>query len=152
MGCEMPLTRGCEEKPKMPLVSKRYSLFLIIIVLAGLALACARAGEIITDAEATQRALPTATPELDLSAEAAFQIGETAQTVGGQGVGALVPLYGEPGGRFFSSQINANELVVIIELGQDPDGDVWYQVEGTAGSGWIHGDSLTEPVDLSVDE
>jgi len=123
------------------------------VLLASFALACARSGEIISDAEATQRALPTVTPVLDLSDEAAFQIGETASVFGGGDFGALVPLYGEPDGRFFTSQVRHTTLVVIIQLGQSEDGDVWYQVEGNAGSGWIHGDNLVEAVeDLGTSE
>lgn len=130
---------------------KRTIAFLALFLLLVLAsLACARAGQILPDAEATELARPTATPVLDLSAEAEYQIGETADVVGGS-FGALVPLYGQPGGRFFTSQIRNRDLVVILELGLDENGNIWYLVEGQAGKGWIRGENLTQP-DLSVTE
>ncbi len=115
-------------------------------------LACAQAGQIVSDAEATQLALPTATEQLDLSAQAEHQIGDTVVMVGGD-FGALVPLYGQPGSRFFTSQIRHGDVVRVEELGIDEDGVIWYQVEGLAGSGWIWGDHIAaSDTDLSVDD
>ncbi len=136
----------------MPLVIKRHTLLVMVALLALVALACERSGEIITDAEATQRSLPTEVVFVDLSENAKFQIGETASTFGGTEFGAIVPLYGEPGGRFFTSQVLNNTLVVIIELGLDEDGNIWYKVEGNAGQGWVADKNLVEAVeDLGVD-
>lgn len=130
--------------------SIRFAAVIGVLVLA--TLACARAGEILPDAEATRRALPTATPVLDLSDEAEYQIGETVSMLGGN-FGALVPLYGQPGANFFTSQIRHGTIVVILELGLDEDGVVWYLVEGQAGSGWIWGEHIGPiEIDLGVDE
>lgn len=106
--------------------------FLLLI----LAMACAQSGEILSDAEATIVARPTATEYVDLSGEALYQIGENVTIFGGS-YGALVPLFGEPGSRFFSSQINNGALVSILNQALDKDGNIWYFIEGTAGSGWI---------------
>jgi hypothetical protein len=121
-----------------------------VLIMAALALmlaslACAQAGRVVTDAEATQLAMPTATIEVDVSAEAEYQVGEEAIVVGGS-YGALVPLFANPGANFFSSQILANSPVTILLLGQDSQGRIWYQVEGQAGSGWLLGENL-RPVD-----
>jgi hypothetical protein len=129
--------------------TSRTKLLLLAIAAIGLAaLACAQSGEILPDAEATLQAIPTATPVVDVSAEAEYQVGEQAQIFGGS-FGALVPLYGEPGGRFFSSQIPNGSLVSILQLGQGPEGDIWYEVEGNAGKGWIRVENLQVPdIDL----
>ncbi|MQC27261.1 MAG: hypothetical protein DWG76_07420 [Chloroflexi bacterium] len=129
---------------------RNLSLLLAVGALGLAALACARAGEILPDDIATEQAIPTATPVRDLSAQAEYQIGEQAQIFGGS-FGALVPLYGQPGSRSFTSQIQNNSIVIIIELGLDEDGNVWYEVDGQAGQGWLRGANL-QPVqiDLSV--
>jgi hypothetical protein len=120
------------------------SLLLAFGGLALAALACAQAGEIFSDAEATQRAIPTATEVVDLSGEAEYQIGEEVQIFGGT-FGALVPLYGEPGGRFFTSQVPNGSLVSVLELGLADTGEIWYEVEGNAGRGWIRAANLIPP-------
>ena len=116
-------------------------LILTVLVLMFSSLACARAGRVVSDAEATQLALPTATIEVDLSGEGEYQVGDEAIVVGGS-YGALVPLFANPGANFFSSQILANTPVTILSLGQDAEGNIWYEVSGIAGSGWLLGENL----------
>lgn len=137
----------------MALQHKRIlKISLLVALLATVGLACAQAGQIVSDAEATNIAQPTATPALDLSGEAEYQVGEQAQIVGGT-FGALVPLYGEPNGRFFTSQVPVNALVTVLQLGQDVNGLIWYEVEGNAGQGWIRAANLRPPdIDLGVEE
>lgn len=115
---------------------RRIAIGLAFVIALSPILACAQSGEILSDAEATVRAIPTPTEVVDLSSTALFQIDTTAEVVGGS-TGFLVPLYGSPGARFFSSQITAGETVVIQEHGLDEDGVIWYEVEGLAGSGWL---------------
>lgn len=132
--------------------SKTFRIAALILALSFSALACARAGQILSDAEATQLALPTATPQLDLRSQAEYQVGETVTMVGGN-FGALVPLYGQPGSRFFNSQIRHGAIVIILELGLAEDGVIWYSVEGQAGTGWIWGEHIAPvEIDLSVDD
>ncbi len=136
----------------MLLQSKRVRTVALILALSLAVLACAQSGQILPDAEATQLALPTATPVLDLTAQAEYQIGQTVTMVGGS-FGALVPLYGQPGSRFFTSQVRHGEIVIILELGIDEDGLIWYSVDGQVGSGWIWGEHLAAvDIDLSVDD
>jgi len=133
-------------------LSKSYSFAILLTILAMSVLACAQAGQIVSDGEATQLALPTATTQVDVSDQAEYQVGETVSMVGGS-FGALIPLYGQPGSRFFTSQIRHGEIVLILDLGIDEDGVIWYSVEGQAGSGWIWGDHIeSTDIDLSVDE
>jgi hypothetical protein len=128
------------------------SLLLTLAALALASLACAQAGSIFSDEQATQEAIPTTTVVVDLTGEAEYQIGENAQIFGGS-FGALVPLYGDPGGRFFTSQVPNGSLVTILELGRDENGVIWYEVEGNAGRGWIRAENLQESdLDLSVQE
>jgi hypothetical protein len=130
--------------------SLRFAVILAAFMLA--TIACAQAGQILSDADATQIALPTETPVLDLVSQADYQIGESVSMVGGN-FGALVPLYGQPGGNFFTSQIRHGTIAVILELGQAADGVIWYLVESDAGAGWIWGEHIGPAVeDLSVDE
>jgi hypothetical protein len=130
--------------------SLRFAAVIGAIVLA--TMACAQAGQILSDADATQIALPTATPVLELSGQADYQIGEPVVMVGGN-FGALVPLYGQPGANFFTSQIKNGTLAIILELGQAEDGVIWYLVASDAGEGWIWGEHIGPvEIDLSVDE
>jgi len=130
--------------------SNSYSLLALLAVLIVSAMACAQAGQILPDAEATQIALPTATTQVDVSAQAEYQVGQTVSMFGGS-FGALVPLYGQPGSRFFSSQVSNGEQVVVLELGIDEDGLIWYLVDGQAGTGWIWGEHL-ELLDVDLSE
>ena len=122
--------------------------FFAVLALAGLA--CAQAGKILSDAEATAEALPTPTVVVDLSDVADFQNGQVTTIVGGDS-GALVPLYANPGARFFSSQVLHGEEVTILATGIDEDGGLWYEVDGLAGRGWTTTDHL-EPVEIDLSE
>lgn len=118
-------------------------LMLVFCVLT-LGFASTRAGRVVSDAEATQLAIPTATIEVDLSAEAEFQVGDPAVIFGGT-YGALVPLFSGPGARTFSSQVLNNTAVTILSIGQGPDGTIWYELQALAGTGWLTGENLNPP-------
>jgi hypothetical protein len=121
-------------------------LFLMLVLcVATLGFASSRAGRVVSDVEATELAIPTATTEIDLSAQAEFQVGDPAVVFGGS-YGALVPLFSGPGARTFSSQVLNNTAVTILALGLDPDGvTIWYQVQALAGTGWLTGENLNPP-------
>ena len=116
----------------------RYRLALMIGGFLVISLACGilPVGEIVPDGEATRIALPTATPTPDLSILGAFAVGEEVLITPG-GYGALVPLLGGPGDRFFTSQIRSGEIVVIESIRLSEDGVTWYQVNGQMGAGWL---------------
>jgi hypothetical protein len=121
-----------------PIAIKKFVLVLTLIITG---LACSRAGELITAEEATRRAVPTATTELLSIEGAAFAVNDEAVIVGGSS-GALVPLYGRAGDRFFSSQVLAGTEVVVSAIDRQPDGVFWYEVEGMMGDGWLREGNL----------
>ena len=132
-------------------LSRKQKLFGLSFVFVALSLACAQAGDILTEAEATRRARPTATIEVDLTDVAIFAVDELVQIFADH-LGALVPLYKVPGERFFASQISNRELVLIQNQGIDADGGIWYYIDGQAGEGWITEELLRVPeIDLSVE-
>lgn len=117
---------------------RRLAKFSLLLIFIGLA--CNQAGEVLTIEEATERARPSPTVivlELDV---AEFDVGDEVIIVGGSS-GALVPLFGNAGDRFFSSQVMAGEEAIILGL-QDIEGVVWYQVEGLMGAGWLEEEHL----------
>lgn len=120
-----------------------YRLALLIGGLMVISLACGLlpVGEIVPDGEATRISLPTATPTPDLSVLGAFAIGEEVLITPGS-YGALVPLFGGPGDRFFTSQIRSGEIVVIESVRISEDGVTWYQVDGQMGAGWLTEDNI----------
>ena len=115
------------------------SFFLAVIFACGYfgSLAYANSGQILTNAEATEYYLATPTVEAgDLTGLATFQVGDELEVEGGL-FGALVPLFGNPGGRFFISQVLQGTPVTVLELGIDAEGVIWYRVEGLMGTGWL---------------
>lgn len=103
-------------------------------------IACEQAGKIVTDAEATLTAMPTATV-VSLEIEASkFKLGDEVVIIGGLS-GALVPLYGSAGAKFFSSQVLHGTKVAVLGL-LEIDGVIWYQIEGLIGAGWLLDDHL----------
>lgn len=123
------------------ITAKKLLLLAIVLILTGIA--CQYAGEIITSADATQRALPSATPTSDISIESKFREGDTVVVVGGQ-FGALVPLYTDPGSNDLGSQV-MNNTTVIIDGVRIVDVETWYQIAGMAGEGWIREENLKTP-------
>lgn len=126
--------------------------WLTIVLLAALVFGCAwlfqfaysHAGRVVPDAEATQLAIATATTEVDLTAVAKFQVGDSAVVFAGT-YGALVPLFSGPGSRSFSSQIPNTSAVTILSIGIDDNQVIWYEVQALAGVGWLKEENLVEP-------
>lgn len=115
-------------------------ILLAISALVFSVIACEQAGKIITDAQATQTAIPTATVVIFELENAIFDVGDEVVIIGGN-FGALVPLYGSAGARFFSSQVLHGTHVAVLGL-DEIDDVVWYQIEGLIGNGWILADHL----------
>ena len=121
----------------------RFSLFLMIAVLLLAGLACKQSGQIITSAEATQRAIPTITPTQEiLEAEGAeFAPGDEIVFAGS---GFLVSVRSEPGNPSALSHAARGDSGVIISS-ELYNGEVWYQVKSVAGDGWVPAENVAAP-------
>ncbi|MCH7663493.1 MAG: hypothetical protein IH859_06455 [Chloroflexi bacterium] len=111
-------------------------------------LACAQAGKVITDAEATQTAIPTATVVILELEAAVYDVGDEVVIIGGK-FGALVPLYGSACAQFFSSQVLYGTEVEVLGL-QECEDIVWYQVEGLIGQGWLLVDNIVSAEEFVI--
>ncbi|MDH5505652.1 MAG: hypothetical protein OEZ02_00345 [Anaerolineae bacterium] len=121
--------------------NKTTIIVLILFTLMVLpALACKAAGSIEPSAEATRLAAPSVTPTSEGNSKGIYKVDDEVTIVGGS-YGALVPLYGNPGDRFFSSQVLAGTDVVVIAIRTQGD-VVWYEVSGNAGNGWLKEENL----------
>ncbi|MBN2556868.1 MAG: hypothetical protein JXA97_13090 [Anaerolineales bacterium] len=103
-------------------------------------LACARAGEVVSPAEATRRVEATQAAVLtpDVALEAIFGVNSTVEFIGEQ---YLIPLQAEPGDVVAESHVPRGEFGIV--LGSELlDGEVWYFVDSTSGQGWIREESL----------
>ncbi len=123
-------------------------ILLAVSALLLAAFACTQAGEVITDAEATRRALPTATVVIFELDAAEFDVGDKVVIVGGK-FGALVPLYGSACVQFFSSQVLYGTDVEVLGL-QECDDNVWYQIEGLIGQGWLLVDNIVSAEEFEL--
>lgn len=121
--------------------AKKTIIFVVVaLMLASMACAGIPSGEIISAEDATRTAKPTATTELNELVGAKFSVGDTAVIIGGR-FGALVPLFGNPGDAFFSSQVLNGTVVTVLGIQQLGD-VIWYRVEGMTGEGWLIEENL----------
>ncbi len=120
---------------------ERRKLTLILAVLSLLfifSLACKQSGEIITPAEATQRYEATQTAaelgDVVTSVEGAeFAPGDRAVLTS---AGHLVGLFKEADGKSpFSYATRGDEVTVTSAV--EIEGVIWYQIDSTAGDGWL---------------
>lgn len=119
----------------------QFSLLLTLFVLVASILACQQSGEIISDAEATARAMPTATATA-IVAEGSLEPGTVAYLVGKV---YLISLVDAPGSfRMIAGQERGVEVVVLQStLYED---EIWYLVDAPTGEGWVPEENLsTEP-------
>lgn len=101
-------------------------------------LACAQAGEILSPAEATARAeearsptRPAVTPESAGGAE--FQPGDSVKFIS---TGNIVPLMRNPGDSSAFVRASAGDTATVLGS-QEVQGELWYQVNGASGEGWV---------------
>ncbi len=115
------------------------SLSAVLGVLFAATLACSQAGEILTPAEATARAMPTAAPTASGEVVGTqFSIGDTVEFVSS---GYLVPIYQKPGDRTAFSHAARGDTGTVI--GSEMVGDVlWYHVDSVAGLGWVQNEYI----------
>jgi hypothetical protein len=97
------------------------------------ALACAKAGEIVTSEEATRRAEEANiyVPVESVDTEGP-QIGDRVLLAGRS---FLVNLLDAPGGRIQGGQERGAE--VVIEDIAAREGELWYRVRASTGTGWV---------------
>ncbi len=114
---------------------KKLSLFFALLALLLASLACSKAGKILTPAEATASAMPTAVPTL-ASAETSdtLQIGDSAYLINKS---YLVNIFDAPGSKKIVTAQERGAEVTILQVSQAPDGSLWYQIEAPAGTGWV---------------
>jgi hypothetical protein len=132
----------------------------VLLVLFSASLACERAGEVLTPAEATARAeqatarareeqiVPTATSKPTTEGSA----GEPAEPEGPQigdvvylgGTGYLIRLVDKPGGtRMIAGQEKGVEIEILNVT--EYEGEKWYLVDAPTGEGWVPAENvLTE--------
>lgn len=127
----------------MDLMNKCFRPYWLIGLLLLSGLACAQAGEILTPAEATARALESSTPAADSGRSSELmhttgpQIGQEA-TLTGQNF--LVNLQAEPDGPVVGGLERGAE-VTILDLASY-EGQLWYQIRGSTGEGWVRAENL----------
>jgi hypothetical protein len=121
----------------------RTSLWLVLGVLVLASLACKQAGEIITDAEATQRAMPTVTPTLAIRevADSEFKAGDEVVFAG---KGYLVPFYANPGDERVLTHAARGDRGTVLNAVMY-EGELWYEIQSVAGHGWAPADSIAAP-------
>jgi hypothetical protein len=116
-------------------MTKRSVLLMALLVLLTASLACSKAGKILTPAEATASAMPTAVPTVEtMAGEHGLAPGDTAYLVNRS---YLVNFYDAPGSKKIVTAQQRGVEVKILNIGQAPDGTIWYQVEAPAGTGWV---------------
>ena len=127
---------------------KRKNLTLVLAALSLLfllSLACKQSGEILTPAEATQRYEATqAAQSGDVVVEAEGAVYDPGDQAVLTSEGHLVGLYKEADARTpFSYATRGDEVMITSSV--DIEGVIWYQIESTAGDGWLPGNNL-EPL------
>jgi hypothetical protein len=122
--------------------SARRAVVLAIGLLVLASLACSQAGEILSPEEATARAIEAEKPDIVMTADVAggvdFNPGDEIEFVG---AGYLVPLKKNPGDRSAYSHAGRGDLGVVLGS-QVVEGEVWYQVDGPSGEGWVQAENL----------
>lgn len=135
----MPSILVCVEGTK-PTMEKR-SIILLVAVISVLfisSLACSQSGKILTSAEATERAKPTAVPTAE--AHIGFQVGETVYLTNKS---FLVNMMSEPGGNRMIATQQRGAQVNILQA-TTVDGELWYFIEAPTGKGWVPEENITD--------
>jgi len=113
-------------------------LAMFVAVLFVSTLACSQSGRIITSAEATEMAKPTAIPTAEL--QEGFQVGDVVYLTNKS---FLVSLMDAPGSK---KMIAGQERGVQVEILQATtvDGVLWYFIKAPTGQGWVPEDNITD--------
>jgi len=120
-------------------VVKRSFIFVLFFVCALIisTLACSRSGRILTTAEATEMAKPTAVPTAELVE--GYQVGDIVYLTN---KGFLVNMMDAPGSTHMTAVQNRGTQVEIINAA-NVDGTVWYFIKAPTGTGWVPEENVT---------
>ena len=114
---------------------KRFIFFLMILVLA--ALACSKAGLVLTPEEATaiadMEAQATADAAIAATGDLAIQVGDRVRFIGSD---YLVLMKRDPGTLLIAVQSEKGSIGVVLAI-QVVDDVLWYQIEVKGGAGWL---------------
>ena len=116
----------------------KLSLWLALIAIFVSVLACAQSGEIISEAEATVRAMPTVTPTSVVS-ENSIPAGTTVYLTGRT---YLINIFDAPGSLKMVAGQERGVAVVILDSTLLED-EIWYLIDAPTGQGWVHEENLT---------
>lgn len=116
----------------------KFSLLLALFALLASILACQQSGDIITEAEATARAMPTSTPT-SIVAEGSLESGTVAYLTGKS---YLINLVDAPGSFHMIAGQERGVEVIVIQSTLHKD-KIWYLVDAPTGEGWLPEENLT---------
>ncbi len=120
---------------------KKYTLLLTLLLLVLTSLACSKAGKILTPAEATASAMPTAVPTIESAAGSdTLQPGDTAYLINRS---YLVNIFDAPGSKKIVTAQERGAEVEILQVSQ-VDGVIWYQIKASAGTGWVPEENISQ--------
>ena len=122
-------------------VMEKRSILLLVAVIGVLfisSLACSQSGKILTSAEATERAKPTAVPTAE--AHIGFQVGDVVYLTNKS---FLVSLMAEPGGNKMIAGQERGAQVEILQA-TTVDGTLWYFINAPTGQGWVPEENITD--------
>ena len=114
-------------------------LAVFISVLFVSTLACSQSGRIITSAEATEMAKPTAVPTAEL--QEGFQVGDVVYLTNKS---FLVSLMDAPGSKKMIAGQERGVQVEILQATTADDGTLWYFIKAPTGQGWVPEDNITD--------
>ena len=116
----------------------KYSLLLAFVAMFVSILACQQSGDIISDAEATARSMPTVTPT-SVVAENSIPTGTTVYLTGRT---YLINIFDAPGSLKMVAGQERGVAVVILDSTLLKD-EIWYLIDAPTGQGWVHEENLT---------
>ena len=115
------------------MVQKRSFILLVTVAVVLLisSLACSQSGRIITAAEATEMAKPTAVPTVEM--QEGHQVGDIVYLVNKS---FLVSLMDAPGSNKMIAGQERGAQVEILQAA-NVDGVLWYFIDAPTGKGWV---------------
>ena len=116
----------------------KFSLLLAFLALFSSILACQQSGDIISDAEATARAMPTVTPT-SIVAEDSIPTGSTVYLIGRS---YLINLVETPGSLRMIAGQERGVSVEILDSTLHED-EIWYLIDAPTGTGWVREENVS---------
>ena len=116
----------------------KFSLLLALFALLASILACQQSGEIISEAAATARAMPTVTPT-SVVVENSLEKGTVAYLPGRS---CLINSVDTPGSLHMIAGQERGVEVTILDSTLYEDA-IWYLIKAPTGEGWVPEENLT---------